>query len=338
MPNSGAWLVTPFHRVLKILMGSKILIRGGGLIGLSIGWRLLRAGHDVRIEDLPGDRLKASWAAAGMLSADFEAAISPVFDTELHALCVESRARWGRFVRDLETETGEQVFLRSGPTFALMPASFEDTLKERGFAPDEVRIVDDLAAKELAEGYVGSARLPFTFNHDGQVDNRAVLTLLQRVCSGLYIKDAGHEADITIDCRGWQNDGMRPVKGQMVSVEPMAGLPDIPVRWGASYIMPKPDRVIIGATVEPDVTSLETEEIVTSTLLGDAAALFPRLKAATVIESWAGLRPLGQQDAPVIRWKEEARVLTVGGHYRNGILLAPITAERVERRLDFLMR
>ena len=336
MPNSGARLVVPFRRVLKILMGRRILIRGGGLIGLSIAWRLSRAGHDVRIEDVPGNRLKASWAAAGMLSADFEAAISPEYDRDLHTLCLESRSLWPGFTADLEAETGEAVFLRSGPTLALMPHSFVETLKSQPFGSIAARAVDGDEAKTIAEGYAGSERSPVVFDHDGQVDNRVVLELLQQVCASLYRPVDGFVADITIECRGWQNEGMRPVKGQMVSVEPGAGLPDIPVRWGASYIVPKPDRVIIGATVEPDETGFETDDTVISSLLQSAAVLFPALADARIIETWAGLRPLGRREYPVTAWAEETRTLTVGGHYRNGILLAPVTAEKVRSMIGGL--
>ena len=174
------------------------------------------------------------------------------------------------------------------------------------------------------------------FDHDGQVDNRVVLELLQQVCASLYGPADGFAADITIECRGWQNEGMRPVKGQMVSVEPGAGLPDIPVRWGASYIVPKPDRVIIGATVEPDETGFETDDTVISSLLQSAAVLFPALADARIIETWAGLRPLGRREYPVTAWAEETRTLTVGGHYRNGILLAPVTAEKVRSMIEGL--
>ena len=85
-------------------------------------------------------------------------------------------------------------------------------------------------------------------------------------------------------------------------------------------------KLVIGATVE-DVGFDKTVEAAAIDTLHRAAARFvPHLEAAPVIESWAGLRPGSPDDLPLLGETETPRVFTATGHFRNGILLAPVTA------------
>lgn len=310
----------------------KIVIRGAGIIGLSIAWELLRHGMTPVIVDQGKREEKASWAAAGMLSAQFEALIEPEFSDVLHVLAARSVELWPEFARRLEAETGKALYHCSGPTLALLdPKVLNQFQTDRRLSGIETEVDLD-RLESLVPGLFAPGMARILFPRDGQVDNRAVLDALLEVCRDHLTTDETHasSADILVDCLGWRAEGLRPVKGQMLSLKPDATHPLIPIRWGASYIVPKPDRTIIGATVEPDEISLTTDEARIDALLCSALDVLPDLaRNLQITERWAGLRPMSRSQRPVIGWKDEGRLYLATGHYRNGILLAPATAERV---------
>ncbi|MEF8941137.1 MAG: FAD-dependent oxidoreductase, partial [Salinivenus sp.] len=94
-------------------MDDRILIVGGGIIGLSIGWTLARAGRRVELFERDTVGSGASRKAAGMLAPDAELEFE---ETTLHALNQESRRRWPEFARTLEADTGADVGLRTEGT------------------------------------------------------------------------------------------------------------------------------------------------------------------------------------------------------------------------------
>jgi glycine oxidase len=99
------------------------------------------------------------------------------------------------------------------------------------------------------------------------------------------------------------------------------------VKGNSVYLIPRSDgRVIIGASTEEqgwntDVTALGAYE-----LLRDASLIVPGLLELNLIETNAGLRPASPDNAPLIGPASVAGLSFAAGHYRNGILLAPLTA------------
>lgn len=122
-----------------------------------------------------------------------------------------------------------------------------------------------------------------------------------------------------IDCYG----------GQMLSVSASSGAPGHVVRSGHVYLVPRGDQVVIGATVEPGrvINAPEVEAIEALRLEG--IRLCPGLADAPIAESWAGMRPGTPDQAPFIGRTRVPGLFVAAGHYRNGILLAPITARLV---------
>lgn len=126
---------------------------------------------------------------------------------------------------------------------------------------------------------------------------------------------------------------VRPIKGQMVALRPPAGsairrIVSLP----GAYCVPRDDgRVLVGATVE-DVGFDTTVDAAAGRALVEAAArIVPGFATAPMIAHWAGLRPGTPDGLPLLGWDPEMRgLLYATGHYRNGILLAPVTAEIVE--------
>ncbi|MCA8901097.1 MAG: FAD-dependent oxidoreductase, partial [Hyphomonas sp.] len=122
-----------------------------------------------------------------------------------------------------------------------------------------------------------------------------------------------------IDCYG----------GQMLSVARGPGTPSMTLRCGSIYIAPKPDRVIIGATVEPGIATSEPDAAAIAALRAEAARLCPAVAEGETLETWAGIRPGTPDHAPLIGATAAPGLLVAAGHYRNGILLAPVTARMI---------
>jgi glycine oxidase len=121
-----------------------------------------------------------------------------------------------------------------------------------------------------------------------------------------------------------------PARGQVVELE-TAEPPLSHVVWGPdAYLVPRDDgRVLVGATLEfvgyrHGVTARGVAD-----LLGSAIRLVPTLAEATVRSAWSSFRPYTKDELPLIGDTEIPGLLMATGHYRNGILLAPITAAMV---------
>ena len=119
-----------------------------------------------------------------------------------------------------------------------------------------------------------------------------------------------------IDCHG----------GQMLSVMAGEGAPERVVRAGHVYLVPRGGQVVIGATVEPDRAIDAPEAEVIEALRLEGVRLCPGLADAPVAESWAGVRPGTPDQAPFIGETVTPGLFVAAGHYRNGILLAPVRA------------
>lgn len=308
----------------------RYVIRGAGIIGLSIAWALIRRGLSPVIYDPSGLNNRASWAAAGMLSSRFEWLVEPDAPHALRALAEYSGALWPDFASDLQRESGIDLHYIGGPTLALLPEETFALWSRSGHQPGLPAEADEAMLAAFVPGLVAGAFRKVLLAQDGQVDNRAVLRALIRVCQP-FMTDAEPDIlpeDVLIECLGWRSEKMRPVKGQMLSLRPDPSHPRIPVRWGSAYIVPKHDRTIIGASVEPDETSSATDIDTLAALQDTAASLFPALgRSAEILERWSGLRPMAPCGRPVIGWIEPGRHYIATGHYRNGILLAPATAD-----------
>lgn len=121
--------------------------------------------------------------------------------------------------------------------------------------------------------------------------------------------------------------------GQMLSVAAGAGAPQRVVRAGHVYLVPRGGQVVIGATMEPDRVIDEPEADVIEALRAEGVKLCPALADAPVTERWAGVRPGTPDHAPFIGETMTPGLYVAAGHYRNGILLAPVTARIIADQL-----
>ncbi|MEM9262526.1 MAG: FAD-dependent oxidoreductase [Pseudomonadota bacterium] len=123
-----------------------------------------------------------------------------------------------------------------------------------------------------------------------------------------------------------------PVKGEAFSVEGLPLMPKCVVRGTTGYLCPKSDgRLVVGATEVPGANDLKPDEHGVKRLKQAADRIFPSLADYTVATAWAGVRPGTIDGAPVIgRLSDgEPRIVFALGHYRNGVLLAPWTADKI---------
>ena len=122
-------------------------------------------------------------------------------------------------------------------------------------------------------------------------------------------------------------DEIDPYGGQMLSLRRADKSPRTTIRAGDIYIVPKRDRVIVGATVEPGVVRDTSDVGIIAELLKRAARICPDLADHDVLETWAGVRPGTDTHAPIMGQSAADGLFVASGHYRNGILLAPLTAK-----------
>ena len=327
-----------------------ILIIGGGVMGLAIAIELKRQGAKVSV--VSKDFMQAaSHAAAGMLAPMAEKLTSP----PLLDLCLRSRWLYPEWTQKLEELTGvETDYLPSGilaPVYEKPEAIIEN---EQAVWLDREAI--RLYQPGLSDRVVGGWWYP----EDGQVDNRCLMrSLLQgaqtlgvEIKEGISVKaiqqkqgrvngvltDIGQlEAEEYVLAAGsWSSQLMplpvRPVKGQMLSLRmPQKLHQPLPLQrvlYGDGiYLVPRQDgRLIVGATVEQvDWTPFNTPQGIQN-LLAKATELYPAVADWQIEEFWWGFRPGTPDELPILGRSACENLFLATGHYRNGILLAPITA------------
>jgi glycine oxidase ThiO len=334
-------------------MGRKrdILIVGGGITSLAIALEL-QAQH-AAVTILCRDVAEAAThAAAGMLAPQAEKIPpSPMLD-----LCLASRSLYPDWIHKLESMTGLSTgywpcgilcptYRFSSPLTSHPSPSWLDRSQTHSFQPN------------LSQEVTGS----WWFPDDAQVDNRALAKALwmaaketgieiqtgvtvekflsnQTVITGLATNQGHYKADHYILATGaWSQDLLPipvfPRKGQMFSVRVPSefGVPLQHVLYGEeTYIVPRRDgRIVIGATSEDVGFTPGNTPIGIHTLLSAAIRLYPELQQFPIQEFWYGFRPATPDECPILGPSPYPNLTLATGHYRNGILLAPITGKRI---------
>jgi glycine oxidase len=322
---------------------------GGGVIGLSLAWKLRAHGLDVLVVEKQEPAREATYAAGGMI-----ASCDPNIPSCLWPLVAASAQMYPSFVHELQDEAAESVDLRDEGTIAYFasgeeaePAGprrlteaelgqLEPLLMLRGVAcllPE--RSVDPRA---LGQALVKAAK------HRGVdfVTGSPILEVLaiDGRASGVKTAHANYAAGLVVNCSGaWAAHippvpiPTRPVKGQMVCLVPQAGAPhDGPliqhvVRTPEVYIIPRSDgRILLGATVEEAGFDKRVDPDTIQKLRQAGVDTVPALATMRIHDAWAGLRPGTPDDLPILGETTLPGYFAATGHYRDGIMLAPITA------------
>lgn len=332
----------------------RVIVVGGGLIGLACAWRLAGAGHAVTLLDAAPSARAASWAAGGMLAPHHEALNHPEHhDPALWRLGCRSLERW----RDLAAELGGAAAIDHREDGGVVPgrtpelAAAAARLAAAGVA---VRELDAAALRDLepALAATGGWWLP-----GGQVDPRRALARLSAACAARGVDQRQRavrrlhpgaveledgillEAERVVLASGAWTPGLaalagialagEPVKGQMLRLAAPDGQLRRFVHAAGTYLIPRAGQgVVVGATMERAGFDLADDPAAVARLAAGACALVPALAGSPIAETWTGLRPRLAHGRPVLARLASGVVLATG-HFRNGILLAPATADAV---------
>jgi glycine oxidase len=322
-----------------------VIVVGGGIIGLSLSIELNKRGASVLVVERGEPGREASHAAGGML-ANCGDETPPV----LQALASASAEMYPEFVHELQDESGVNVDLRSHGTLFFpaaghahqnipgakpLPAplaELEPALAAEGRTPILLR-ERSVCPRALTEAALKAAK------HRGVGVSSGTSVVSVDVSGGCGVgvtsdKTSYHAAKV-VNCAGaWAGQitpypiPTRPVKGQMLCfVMPSRQLLRHVVRSPEIYLIPRSDgRLLAGATVEEAGFDKRTVPETIQGLRRAALTMLPALHNARVLEDWAGLRPGTPDNLPILGATPIPGYYVATGHFRDGILLAPVTA------------
>jgi glycine oxidase len=345
-----------------------VAVIGAGVIGLAIAWRLAQRGATVTVFDKGTAGSGASHAAAGMLAAHLEAepreenlvALNRISQALWPAFAAELEAASGLALH-LRTE-GTLLLALTGDDQSRLKhvLAFQKSLG----LPLEWLTSAEVRRREphLTPSISGAIFSP----QDHQVDNRAVAAALRQAAlnagvtlrentpvdrivtsdnrvTGVGIAKETVSADTVILAAGAWSRGIpglptaslppvRPVKGQMLALRMDAKAPLLThVVWApGAYLVPRNDgRLLIGATVEEKGFDANLTAGGQLALLEATWRALPAIEELPIHEMWVGFRPGSRDDAPIIGESAVPGLVYATGHYRNGILLTPVTAEAI---------
>ncbi len=335
---------------------------------MSAAWRLAQSGWQVTVFDGGPYGTEASWAGAGMLSpgGEIESA-SP-----LAALAIESRQIYGAFVRELEQASGSQIDYQECGALELAYSAEELAALERkasrqealGIASKVVSVaqVGQFWPRVRRDGLVGARFYP----GDAIVNPRDLLAALRIVCEKL-------EASFKLNCPvtgaelsgdsivvhtpptldrfdaaliaagAWSSSievsglpplpPVKPVKGHLIGYRQPDQTCSTILRHRHTYLLQRANGMLIaGASTEDIGFNRDLQPQILEGLAEEAASLLPHLAETTRSEAWMGFRPAS--DGLQLGAWYSPRFYLAYGHYRNGILLAPVTAQRLVSEIN----
>jgi thiazole synthase len=337
-------------------MTRDIVIIGGGSIGLAIAVELKLRGAEVTVlcRDL---QAAASSAAAGMLAPDAE----QITDPTMKSLCWRSRSLYPEWTSKLEDLTGLNAgYWPCGILAPVYKAPTSPTSPTSSTSPTSPAYwLDKTSIHQYQPGLGAEVVGGWWYPEDAQVNNQALVRVLWAAAEtlGVELKDGitvegllqqqgqvlGVQTNIGIiraehyvlATGAWANEllpiPVSPRKGQMLRVRVPDFAPELPLKrvlFGENiYIVPRKDRsIIIGATSEDVGFTPHNTPAGIQSLLQGAIRLYPQLQDYPIQEFWWGFRPATPDELPILGTSHCSNLTLATGHYRNGILLTPVTA------------
>jgi glycine oxidase len=334
---------------------TNLAVVGGGVIGLSTAWRAARTGREVTVYDPEPARGGASWLAGGMLAPVTEAWPG---EEDVLRLGEASLKRWPGFARDLAEEGFDPGLAGHGTlvvAFDSADAGYLDILA--GHLRSLGRAAERLTGREVKrlEPGTGSVRSGLHVPGDLAVDNRKLLDALYAACVGHQVRFVRERVEelpdaeaVVLAAGAWTGrlhpqlaGAVRPLKGEILRLKPRRGCLPPPthtvravVEGRPIYLVPRGDQeLVLGATqyeagFDRAVTARGVRE-----LLEGAERVFPAITEYELTEIAAGLRA-GSRDALPYLGALDGSVFAATGHHRNGLLMAPVSADAVVAWLD----
>jgi glycine oxidase len=339
------------------------VVIGAGLIGLASAWRARRRGLSVLVVDRatePG--AGASGVAAGMLAPVTEADFGEEGPLRVN---LAGRERWPSFAAELEEQSGLPTGYRESG--ALVVAADRDDAEALGRLHDfqrtlglEVDWLPPSRCRRLEPGLspriAGGILAPQDGSADPRATGAALVAVVEDLSLGTEVQAIEHDGvRVTgvrtsagpIDCEqvvvaagAWsaalapgEVPPVRPVKGQILELRARDAMPDPlerVVRTPRCYMVARGDgRVVLGATVEEQGFDTTVTADGVYRLLEAAWEVLPEVGELELVAARAGLRPGTPDNAPVVGPGELEGLVWATGHWRNGVLLAPLTGDVV---------
>jgi glycine oxidase len=340
-----------------------VVIAGAGIIGGAIAFELARRGLRVVLLDKHAPGREASWAAAGMLAPPPHSAA----DLPLVPLARASLELYPEFVAAVEDASGARVnFQQRGAIEALFSDDAERELNTLvalhhglGLQAEALPLAQAFELEPALNRALGAAAL---LRFEAAVDNRALTSAVLRAARGSGAEVRAQAPVEAITLAGGRSSGVmiagerlaarhvviaagcfsseiagidryapvRPVRGQMVALHSEHVDLRHVIRSKRGYIVPRGAGIcVIGSTLENAGFNKRITPAGIAQILAAALEIAPGLRDAEMTESWSGLRPDTPDHMPALGPTDVEGLWIATGHYRNGILLAPITAKLI---------
>lgn len=350
---------------------SSALVIGGGVMGCAVAAELCRAGWHVTILERAIPGAEASSAAAGMLGAQTECdgpgvlldlalasrALWPAFAAGLQqrtgialGYVQHGTLELAKSAADLAHLQARERWMRDAGLVANVLDAAQARMLEPALGPavlaalhlpDDHQVEPPLLARALAAdaALAGSHFVSGEAVQAVEWGERAVQVVTSHGTrtADVLVVAAGAWTDTIPGLSGLRTRraAIRPVHGQLVQLDGGRARFRHNLVQRGGYLVPRPDgRVVAGATTEDTGFAKRVTAGGLHGLLGMALSLVPVLADAPVVQHWSGLRPHSDDGLPLLgRAQAAPNVVFASGHYRNGILLTPVTARLVVDQL-----
>jgi len=333
----------------------RVIIVGGGIIGLSIAYKLLKLGIDIVLLEKEILGKGASWVAGGMLAPQSEG-----LEGDFLQFCLSSREMYPSFVEEIESDTGiETGYWNCGILKLAFSKQEEDEIKKdierykklglKAEWLDKKDIQKEI--KNIGKEVIGGA----LYEQDAQIDNRKLVLALANFVkqnAKVYefeevkeiLTENGKFKAVKTDSQTVEGDycviaagawsgafdlPVFPLKGEMAAVDVNRKDINRVLYSSKAYLIPRKsyNRLVIGATQE-DVGFAKGNTVKgTLFLLNGLVSTLPNMINKNIQELWYGYRPATPDEFPILGEGNIKNLIYATGHHRNGILLAPITAK-----------
>ncbi|MDP9050908.1 MAG: FAD-dependent oxidoreductase [Acidobacteriota bacterium] len=322
-----------------------VAIAGGGIIGLSLGLELRHRGLSVLVIDRQQAMSSASWAAGGMLAVH-----DPQNPAELMPLATKSWELYPAYLERVEALSGKKVPLRTRRAMQFVAGDHWAENASRSGVGAQVTSAEmaEFAPALEPNGHIfewldeGSLdpndlhdALPAAFvAAGGTLLEETEMLSVENVTGGVLVKTTRKmiSAGMFVNCCGARAGEVErglpvvPVKGQMANLRCKPERLRCVVRAPGIYLLPRGDgRVTIGATIEHVGFDETVQETSIRRMAEAALSLLPEAEAPVQMDMWAGLRPGTPDGLPILGPAAMANCWHATGHYRDGILLGPVT-------------
>lgn len=341
----------------------KAIVIGGGIIGVSVALELASTGLEVTVLDKSAPGSEASTAAGGMLAAQAESTkAGPLID-----LMVRSRSLYPKWVKNLEALSGLEVgYLPSGLLQVAFDEDEAQGLQARVTWQEAIGLraqwLTGAQARQREPALSEHAQAAAYFADDHQVDPKKLMPALllaaarssvvfrsglvrgvlqsngrvtgvdlegESLCADVVILAAGAWSALITGTPLLPHD-VRPARGQMAELQAQVPLLTHVLKTQTGYVIPRPDgRVIVGSTMELVGYDKQVTTEGLAKIFVAALRMVPSLAALPVRSTWAGLRPWTEDTLPLLGEGPMPGLVLATGHFRNGLILAPVTARLV---------